>query len=93
MDIFCGAGGLSHGFKLEGSDIRAGIDIDAACRHAYEHNNNARFIEKNVAEIRGANIRPLFAFFVSMGFLATYPVWLHDSDNARRQQKSKNTRR
>ena len=61
VDIFCGAGGLSHGFKLEGFDVRAGIDIDAACRHAYERNNNARFIEKNVAEIRGANIHPLFA--------------------------------
>ena len=61
VDIFCGAGGLSHGFKLEGFDVRAGIDIDTACRHAYERNNNARFIEKNVAEIRGANIHPLFA--------------------------------
>ena len=61
VDIFCDAGGLSHGFKLEGFDVRAGIGIDAACRHAYERNNNARFIEKNVAEIRGANIRPLFA--------------------------------
>ena len=39
VDVFCGAGGLSHGFMLEGFDVRAGIDIDASCRHAYEHNN------------------------------------------------------
>ena len=59
MDVFCGAGGLSHGFLLEGFDVRAGIDIDAACRHAYERNNGARFLEKNVADIRGGDIRAL----------------------------------
>ena len=61
VDVFCGAGGLSHGFMLEGFDVRAGIDIDASCRHAYEHNNGTRFIEKNVAEVRGAEVHALFA--------------------------------
>lgn len=61
VDVFCGAGGLSHGFKLEGFDVRAGIDIDASCRHAYQHNNSASFIEKNVAEVRGAEVGALFA--------------------------------
>ena len=61
VDVFCGAGGLSHGFMLEGFEVRAGIDIDAACRHAYEHNNNARFIEKNVANLGGEDVRALFA--------------------------------
>ena len=61
VDVFCGAGGLSHGFLREGFEVRAGIDIDAACRHAYEHNNNARFIEKNVANLRGEDVRALFA--------------------------------
>ena len=61
VDVFCGAGGLSHGFKLEGFNVCAGIDIDASCRHAYEHNNGARFVEKNVANVRGADVRSLFA--------------------------------
>ena len=61
VDVFCGAGGLSHGFLLEGFDVRAGIDIDAVCRHAYERNNNARFIEQDVANLRGEDIRALFA--------------------------------
>ena len=56
VDVFCGAGGLSHGFMLEGFDVRAGIDIDASCRHAYEHNNGARFIEKNIADVHGAEV-------------------------------------
>ena len=61
VDVFCGAGGLSHGFVLEGFDVRAGIDTDAACRHAYERNNGARFIERDVAKLRGQHIRRLFA--------------------------------
>ena len=61
VDVFCGAGGLSHGFMLEGFDVRAGIDIDASCRHAYEHNNGARFIEKNIADVRSAEVSALFA--------------------------------
>ncbi len=61
VDVFCGAGGLSHGFVLEGFDVRAGIDTDAACRHAYERNNGARFIERDVAKLRGQHIRKLFA--------------------------------
>ena len=61
VDVFCGAGGLSHGFLLEGFDVRAGIDIDASCRHAYAHNNGARFLEKNVAEVRGTDVQALFA--------------------------------
>ena len=61
VDVFCGAGGLSHGFVLEGFDVRAGIDVDATCRHAYERNNGARFLEKDVAELCGRHIRGLFA--------------------------------
>ena len=61
VDVFCGAGGLSHGFLLEGFEVRAGIDIDGACRHAYERNNGARFIHRNVEDVRGKEIRPLFA--------------------------------
>ena len=61
VDVFCGAGGLSHGFVLEGFDVRAGIDTDAACRHAYERNNGAQFIERDVTRLRGQHIRRFFA--------------------------------
>ena len=61
VDVFCGAGGLSHGFLLEGFNVRAGIDIDASCRHAYESNNGSEFLQQNVADIRGEDIRARFA--------------------------------
>ncbi len=60
VDVFCGAGGLSHGFVLEGFDVAAGIDVDSSCRHAYEHNNGAAFVERDVADLRGTDIRALF---------------------------------
>ena len=60
VDVFCGIGGLSHGFVLEGFDVRAGIDTDASCRHAYERNNGARFLEWNVDAVEGDAINSLF---------------------------------
>src|SRR4051794_39200368 len=35
VDLFCGAGGLSYGFKLQSFRLAAGIDIDEACRYPY----------------------------------------------------------
>ena len=61
VDVFCGVGGLSHGFVQEGFDVRAGIDIDASCRYAYEHNNRARFVERSVEDLTAGDINPLFA--------------------------------
>lgn len=35
VDLFCGAGGLTHGFILEDVPVVAGIDLDPACRFPY----------------------------------------------------------
>ena len=60
VDIFCGVGGLSHGFVLEGFDVRAGIDVAQSCRYAYERNNHARFITKSVKDIDANTIKDLY---------------------------------
>lgn len=60
VDLFCGAGGLSHGFYSEGFDIVGGIDTDETCRHAFEHNNDAPFIRRDVAKLKGREIDELF---------------------------------
>lgn len=60
VDLFCGAGGLSHGFLLEGFEIAAGVDTDEHCRYAFESNNNAPFIRKDVADLDGRTVRQLF---------------------------------
>ncbi len=44
IDLFCGVGGLSYGFKQEGFDVIAGIDSDLSCKYAFESNLGASFI-------------------------------------------------
>lgn len=60
VDVFCGVGGLSHGFVQEGFNVRAGIDSDASCRYAYERNNGARFVERRVEALAGRDVNRLF---------------------------------
>jgi DNA (cytosine-5)-methyltransferase 1 len=60
IDLFCGAGGLTHGFVLEGLPVVAGIDLDPACRYPYETNNGATFVERDIGEISAAEINELF---------------------------------
>ena len=61
IDLFCGAGGLSHGFKLEGFDVAAGIDFDAKCRFPFEENNDAPFVLADVAEIEADDLASHFS--------------------------------
>ena len=51
IDIFCGAGGLSHGFFLEDFLISCGIDADKGCKYAFEHNNDAPFVRKDIVDV------------------------------------------
>ncbi|EDL52588.1 DNA-cytosine methyltransferase [Vibrio mediterranei AK1] len=52
IDLFCGAGGLTHGLQRAGIDVVAGYDIEAQCRFAYERNNDAVFIQKSVTDLQ-----------------------------------------
>ncbi len=56
VDLFCGVGGLTHGLKKSGINIRAGIDIDTSCKYAYEVNNKAKFIGADITEINGRHL-------------------------------------
>ena len=60
IDLFCGVGGLTHGFVLEGLPVAAGIDFDPNCRYAYEANNSAAFIERDVALVKSQELSALF---------------------------------
>lgn len=60
VDLFCGAGGLTHGFRLESYAVAAGIDIDEDCRFAYEHNNQAPFIRKDIDALNAEELSALF---------------------------------
>ena len=60
VDLFCGAGGLTHGFMLEGLPVVAGIDLDSACRYPYEQNNGATFLKRDVADLTGEEVASMF---------------------------------
>jgi DNA (cytosine-5)-methyltransferase 1 len=61
VDLFCGVGGLTHGLHLAGLNVAAGIDLDASCRYAYEHNNGeAQFIAADVSALAPAEIAALY---------------------------------
>lgn len=48
IDLFCGIGGLSHGFKRERFKVIAGFDIDKSCKYAFEQNNRADFYSEDL---------------------------------------------
>jgi DNA (cytosine-5)-methyltransferase 1 len=60
VDLFCGVGGLSHGFYLEGMKVVAGIDIDPACEYAYQANNGAKFVCQDVSSVTSAELAALW---------------------------------
>jgi len=60
IDLFCGAGGLTHGFVKEGLHVTAGIDLDPACQYPYEANNQAKFVERDVSKLASSELMDLF---------------------------------
>lgn len=60
IDLFCGAGGLTHGLARSGVEVRLGVDLDAACEYAYTANNNSKFLLKSVEDLSGKEIAGYF---------------------------------
>ena len=73
VDLFCGAGGLSYGFKSEGFALAAGIDIDETCRFPYATNNQAPFIRKDVGSLTAKGVEPLFEAGATRGLVGCAP--------------------
>ena len=52
IDFFCGAGGMTNGFRKAGIKVIAGIDIDSGCKETYEKNNKgSNFILADIKKI------------------------------------------
>lgn len=60
VDLFCGIGGMTHGFVKKGFRVIAGIDTDLSCKYAYEKNNQAKFIHKDVDDIEVSEVISLY---------------------------------
>ncbi len=57
LDLFCGAGGLTHGLIRAGIQVVAGVDIDSQCEYPFSHNNpGAEFVHKSVEGLFGEDL-------------------------------------
>jgi DNA (cytosine-5)-methyltransferase 1 len=56
-DLFCGAGGLTHGLERAGIDVRLGVDVDPACEYPFTKNNGAKFLLKSVEDPTGDELK------------------------------------
>jgi DNA (cytosine-5)-methyltransferase 1 len=51
---------LTHGLARGGIRVAAGIDVDPDCRYPYETNNDASFLELDIQEVSGRQLRSLW---------------------------------
>lgn len=61
VDLFCGVGGLTCGLNQSGLKVKAGFDIDKACKYPYEFNNKAKYCEKDIREVTGEDINNCYS--------------------------------
>ena len=88
IDLFCGAGALTHGFVLEGFNIVAGLDADKSCRYVYETNNHgALFIEKGIEDVKGVELARLYPKGHVQIMVGCAPCQPYSPYNKRRQDK------
>lgn len=61
VDLFCGAGGLTHGLIDAGVRVVAGVDFDEACEYPYTANHEGvAFHHYDVAKLDGSEIEKWF---------------------------------
>ncbi len=89
-DIFCGVGGLTHGFVLENFNVVAGVDSDESCKYAYEANNGgAEFIAKSVEELEPDEIVRRLPPGTKRILIGCAPCQPFSSNNVRRPETDK----
>lgn len=74
LDLFCGCGGLSEGFKLSGYDIIGGIDLNKAAVDTFDLNfENANAICANLLQIQSNDIINKYSTFLDADIIIGGP--------------------
>lgn len=61
IDLFCGVGGLTRGLMDAGVKMKAGVDLEIACKYPYEQNNaGVSFIHKSVSELKASDLEAFY---------------------------------
>jgi DNA (cytosine-5)-methyltransferase 1 len=90
VDLFCGVGGLTHGLIKSGISVRAGVDLDESCKYAFEKNNKAEFIHKNIKEFGTKDLNRLYRngdIKVIVGCAPCQPFSRHTQKEKNRETK------
>lgn len=89
VDLFCGVGGLTCGLRKAGLDVVAGYDLDATCEYSYSFNNHSLFINKNIEDVSGKEIRRLLRGYeikILAGCAPCQPFSRHQKDKKDRSK-------
>lgn len=89
IDLFCGVGGLTFGLEKAGLNVVAGYDLDATCEYAYNHNNNAKFINNDIKDVSGKEIKKILQGYdikILAGCAPCQPFSRHQKDKYNRKK-------
>lgn len=93
IDLFCGVGGLTHGFVKEKFKVDAGIDFDNSCKYAFEKNNNSKFYHEDVTSIDGVSLKSKYTKGkrkILVGCAPCQPFSIYNHRNSNNSQKKTN---
>lgn len=93
IDLFCGVGALSYGFKKEGFNIAAGFDIDKSCEFAFTKNTGANFIEKDISLLSYSDLadnykQSKYRILVGCAPCQPFSIYNHKTNNNAEKQSS-----
>lgn len=89
VDLFCGVGGLTCGLEKAGLNVVAGYDLDATCKYAYSYNNNAEFINNDIKDVSGKEIKKILQGYdikILAGCAPCQPFSRHQKDKYNRKK-------
>lgn len=89
VDLYCGIGGLTHGLKLEGLNVVAGVDNDRTCKYGFERNNRSKFICKDISRFTAKELRRLFRGAAVRVLVGCAPCQPYSSLSRRKLRKKK----
>ncbi|MFC4767176.1 DNA cytosine methyltransferase [Effusibacillus consociatus] len=74
IDLFCGAGGLSCGFKQAGFEVRLGVDLDRTALITFQNNHfGAKVLREDVRTLTGKRLREMVGNHEILGLLGGPP--------------------
>jgi DNA (cytosine-5)-methyltransferase 1 len=89
VDLFCGVGGLTHGFIKEKFNVVAGLDFDETCKYAFETNNKSKFLHKDITALTGEELNLLYRNTrkILVGCAPCQPFSIYNHKNSNNKQR------